>query len=286
MRFARISVKGRMALCVRSGEGGLVGRFQDDPHCPGNLKSVVAQGSAAIAAAAEALAAGRSFDPAEVVFLPPIHNAEKIICVGLNYAEHATETGNAAAPYPAIFSRFNSSLIGHQAVGIVPRVSSAFDYEGELAVVIGKSGRAIPRADALDHVAGYALFNDMSVRDYQMKSSQWTVGKNFDGTGAFGPDLVTADELPPGARGLKLETRLNGEIVQSANTDDMICDVAMLVEILSTAMTLVPGDIIVSGTPSGVGMARMPPLWMKPGDVCEVAIDQIGTLRTPIAAEE
>jgi acylpyruvate hydrolase len=151
--------------------------------------------------------------------------------------------------------------------------------------VFGKGGRPIPVETALDHVIGYSVFNDISVRDYQQKSTQWTIGKNFDGTGVFGPTLVTADELPKGGRGLHIETRLNGVVVQSASTDDMIFDVATLIAIISAAMTLSPGDVIVTGTPSGVGMARKPPLWMKAGDICEVELQQVGLLRNIIADE-
>ncbi len=159
------------------------------------------------------------------------------------------------------------------------------DYEGEIAVVIGKAGRNIARAAALDHVFGYSLFNDASLRDYQTRTPQWTIGKNFDGTGAFGPYIVTSDELPAGAKGLQLQTLLNGEVVQNGNTDDLIFDVATLVSLLSEVMTLSPGDMIVTGTPAGVGVARKPPLWMKPGDVCEVRADGLGVLRNPISDE-
>jgi 2-keto-4-pentenoate hydratase/2-oxohepta-3-ene-1,7-dioic acid hydratase in catechol pathway len=217
--------------------------------------------------------------------LAPLRNPGKIICIGLNYADHSKESGFATPTYPAIFSRYASSLMGAGAAMIRPSVSEQLDYEGELAVVIGKAGRHIPVESALEHVLGYSVFNDGSVRDYQMKSGQWTIGKNFDATGAFGPTLVTADELPPGAKGLKLQTRLNGQVVQEASTDDMLFDVATLISLLSAAHTLQPGDVIVSGTPAGVGMARKPQLWMKPGDICEVEIEKLGLLRTPIAAE-
>jgi acylpyruvate hydrolase len=166
-----------------------------------------------------------------------------------------------------------------------PRVSDKFDYEGELVVVIGRGGRAISKDAALSHVIGYSIFNDASVRDYQMKSTQWTMGKNFDGTGAFGPHLVTADELPAGGAGLRLQTRLNGKVVQDASTAELIFDVKTLISLLSEAFTLESGDIIVSGTPSGVGFARKPPLWMKAGDVCEVEIEGVGTLVNPVADE-
>jgi acylpyruvate hydrolase len=211
----------------------------------------------------------------------------RILCVGLNFADHTKESNFEQPKYPTLFLRVSTSLIAHEAPMVRPAVSDSegLDYEGEIAVVIGKGGRHIAEKDALDHIAGYSLFNDGSVREYQFKTPQWTVGKNFDGTGAFGPDLVTADELPAGAKGLLLETRLNGEVVQSASTDEMVFDVASLISIISEAITLEPGDVIVSGTPSGIGWARNPKLLMKAGDVCEVTVEKLGTLRNVIVDE-
>ncbi|WP_414439747.1 fumarylacetoacetate hydrolase family protein [Burkholderia sp. 22PA0106] len=220
-----------------------------------------------------------------ITFLPPLVRPGKVICVGLNYSDHTRESNYEQPAYPTLFLRANSSLIGHGAPLIRPHVSDALDYEGELAVVLKSGGRHIGKADALTHVAGYALFNDGSVRDYQFKTPQWTVGKNFDGTGAFGPEFVTADELPAGAKGLRLETRLNGEVVQSASTDSMVFDIATLIATISEAITLEAGDVIVTGTPSGIGWAREPRLLMKPGDICEVSVEGFMTLRNPIAQE-
>lgn len=169
---------------------------------------------------------------------------------------------------------------------IRPRVSDSLDFEGELAVVLRSGGRHVPKSRALECVAGYSVFNDGSVREYQFKAPQWTVGKNFDGTGAFGPALVTADELPAGGAGLRLETRLNGKVVQSANTSDMLFDVATLIAIVSEAITLEAGDVIVSGTPAGIGWARDPKLIMRDGDVCEVEIEGLGILRNPVRDED
>jgi acylpyruvate hydrolase len=208
-----------------------------------------------------------------------------VICVGLNYREHSAESGFKQPDYPTLFGRFNSSLIGDGAPIVRPRASIQLDFEGELLAVIGKSGRNIAKADALDHVVGYSIFNDASIRDFQFKSPQWTVGKNFDDTGAFGPCLVTADEVPPGGKGLRLQTRLNGKVVQDASTDDMVFDVATLIAIISEAMTLQKGDIIVTGTPSGVGLSRKPPLFMRAGDVVDVEIERIGVLSNPIVEE-
>jgi len=225
-------------------------------------------------------------DPARLTYLPPLTQPRKIICVGLNYADHTNESIYEQPDYPTLFLRVSTSLVGHDQPIVRPRVSDSLDYEGELAVVIGKGGKHIAREDALSHVFGYSVFNDGSVREYQFKSPQWTVGKNFDATGGFGPVVVTADALPPGAAGLKLETRLNGQVVQSASTSDMIYDVASLIAITSEAITLEAGDVIVAGTPSGIGWAREPKLLMRDGDVCEVSIERIGTLRNPIADEQ
>ena len=225
------------------------------------------------------------FTPADGDWAPPTMRAGKILCLGLNYHEHREETGAAPnSPYPTVFMRANASLIAHRAPIQAPAVSAALDFEGELVAVIGRRIRDAGPDTALEAVAGYSLFNDVSVRDYQFKSSQWTVGKNFDGTGAFGPWMTTREDLPPGAAGLELTVTLNGEVVQSANTADMIHSVAETIVLLSEAMTLEVGDLIVTGTPGGVGMARNPPLWMKPGDVCAVEIERIGRLHNVVAS--
>ncbi|MFT4439542.1 fumarylacetoacetate hydrolase family protein [Caballeronia sp. 15715] len=218
-------------------------------------------------------------------FLPPLQRPPKILCVGLNFKDHSKESNFEQPDYPTMFLRLHTSLVAHNEPIIRPRISDSLDYEGEIAVVLRKGGRHISKEDALSHVAGYALFNDGSVREYQFKTPQWTMGKNFDGTGAFGPDLITPDELPAGIKGLRLETRLNGEIVQSASTDDMVFDVETLIVLLSEAITLEAGDVIVSGTPSGVGWARNPKLLMRHGDVCEVSVEGMGTLRNRVADE-
>ncbi|MBL8348615.1 MAG: fumarylacetoacetate hydrolase family protein, partial [Rubrivivax sp.] len=200
--------------------------------------------------------------------------------------DHAKEGGRDKPDYPWFFFRGKSSLIGHGQPGIVPRVSSKFDYEAELAVVIGRTvPRHVKPADALAYVFGYSCFNDMSVRDYQKRTGQWTIGKNFDGTGGFGPELVTADELAPGATGLRIQSRLNGQVMQDANTSDMIFSVAETIVLLAECLTLEPGDAIIMGTPAGVGQARTPPVWMKAGDTVEIEIEKVGVLRNPIVAE-
>lgn len=228
---------------------------------------------------------GEEFAADSVTYLAPLTHPGKLLCIGLNYADHTKESPYEQPNYPTIFPRYNSSLIGHLAPMIRPRVSDSLDFEGELAVILGSGGRHIPKDRALACVAGYSIFNDGSVREYQFKSPQWTVGKNFDGTGAFGPAFVTADELPAGGAGLKLQTRLNGKIVQSANTSDMLHDVATLISVISEAITLEAGDVIVSGTPAGIGWAREPKLIMRDGDVCEVEIEGLGVLRNAVVDE-
>ena len=285
MRFAAFKSGGREGLAIASPNGEFHGLLSGEESYPGNLDILVQLGRDALESAAAVLAGGPQIDLDRVVLLPPLSAPGKIICVGLNYIDHSIESGFTVPDYPTVFARFTSSLIGCGAAIIRPRVSTQLDYEGEMVAIVGVGGRHIGEHDALDHVLGYSIFNDASVRDYQRKSPQWTIGKNFDGTGAFGPCLVTADELPPGAKGLHIQTRLNGAVVQDASTDDMVFSVARLISILSEAITLSPGDIIVSGTPAGVGMARNPPLFMKHGNVCEVEIEGIGTLRNRVEDE-
>ena len=222
---------------------------------------------------------------ADIVPALPIAAPSKVICLGLNYADHAKEGGYDVPDYPALFMRATSSLIAADAPMVRPACSERLDYEVELMVIIGTGGRHIAEADALNHVFGYTLFNDGSVRDYQRKTHQWTPGKNFDGTGAVGPVVVTADDLPPGATGLKIESRLNGDVMQSANTDDMLFTVANTIATISEFATLQPGDMIAMGTPPGVGHARTPPVFMKHGDIIEIEIDGIGVCRNPVVDE-
>jgi 2-keto-4-pentenoate hydratase/2-oxohepta-3-ene-1,7-dioic acid hydratase in catechol pathway len=235
--------------------------------------------------AVERAAPGSVRDPKEVTFRPVIATPGKVLCLGLNYVDHAAESAHAKPEYPVVFGRFPTSFVGHERALVAPAASSHFDYEAELVVVVGKAGRRIPRDAALAHVAGYTLMNDGSIRDFQMRTSQWTIGKNFDSSGSIGPELVTADELPPGAKGLVLRGVLNGRVMQEANTRDMIFDVAGAIALVSEVMTLEVGDLIATGTPSGVGFVRDPPVFMKPGDVFEVSVERVGTLRNPVVAE-
>jgi acylpyruvate hydrolase len=252
-----------------------------------DLRTALRAGSDLHAAADAAI---RSSAPrqrlADLTYAPLLPEPGKTICLGLNYFEHAKEGGRDRPEYPWFFYRGASSLLAHGQPGLLPKVSNKFDYEAELAVVIGtRVPRHVARADALQHVFGYSCFNDMSVRDFQKRTPQWTIGKNFDKTGGFGPLLVTADELPPGASGLRIQSRLNGQLMQDANTRDMIFSVADTIALLAECLTLEPGDVISMGTPAGVGQSRTPPVWMKAGDTIEVEIERIGTLRNPIAAE-
>ena len=253
-----------------------------------DLRAELTAGTDLIAAGQAAIASNAPRLPLAGLSLAPlVPEPGKTVCLGLNYFDHAKEGGRTEKPdYPWFFYRGKTSLMGHGQPGVCPKVSSKFDYEAEMAVVIAKTvPRHVAQADALQYVFGYSCFNDMSVRDYQKRTGQWTIGKNFDATGGFGPVLVSADELPPGAVGLRIQSRLNGQVMQDANTTDMIFNVAETIALLAECMTLEPGDAIIMGTPAGVGQARTPPVWMKPGDIIEIEIEQIGVLRNPIVAE-
>jgi len=215
----------------------------------------------------------------------PVARPGKILCLGLNYLEHAKEGGHARPQFPSVFLRCITSLVPHESPILRPSVSETLDYEAELVAIIGRRVKHVKPAAALACVAGYACFNDGSVREFQRRTSQWDMGKNFDRTGGFGPWMVSADELPPGARGLRIESRLNGKVLQSDNTANMMFPVAETIADLTQGLTLEPGDLVVTGTPSGVGHARKPPLWMRAGDICEIEVEGIGVLRNPVADE-
>ncbi|WP_213955928.1 fumarylacetoacetate hydrolase family protein [Variovorax sp. dw_954] len=227
---------------------------------------------------------GTAIQPSATQALPVIPNPGKLICVGLNYKTHVAETKRADSEYPSLFLRFNDTLAANEDVVLRPSFSERFDWEGELAFVIGKGGRHIPKAQAFEHIAGYACFNDISVRDWQRHTHQFTPGKNFPGTGPFGPYLLTRDEVPDVTQ-LALETRVNGAVMQKATLGDLIFDIPVLVEYISRFTPLSPGDVIATGTPGGVGDRREPPLYMKDGDVVEVEITGLGVLRNRIGVE-
>lgn len=253
---------------------------------PATLDQLLRLGPAGMDAARNAVASAAPRLPLEGLrYLPPVTNPLKALAIGLNYSDHAAESNFEAPQFPVVFQRYASSWVAHEEPLVRPKVSTQFDYEAEFVAVIGKAGRYIGKSDALAHVAGYSLFNDGSVRDYQLRTNQWMLGKNFDNSGSFGPEFVTADELPAGASGLQLQCRLNGQTMQNANTRDLIFDVATLVSVCSDAMALRVGDIIITGTPSGVGLARKPQVWMKAGDVCEIEMEGLGILRNAIVDE-
>jgi 2-keto-4-pentenoate hydratase/2-oxohepta-3-ene-1,7-dioic acid hydratase in catechol pathway len=258
-----------------------------DPSIPADLRAALVAGVDVVAAAQRMVASGSAprMPYASLKLAPLVPEPGKIVCLGHNYYDHAKEGGNHKPVYPLIFFRGASSLIAHEDKVIRPRVSDKLDYEAELVIVIGKRARHVKREQALEYVFGYSCFNDVSVRDYQKRTPQWTIGKNFDGTGAFGPWLVTSEELPPGAAGLSLRLILNGEVMQQANTADMIWSVAETIELLTECLTLDPGDVVVMGTPAGVGFARTPPVWLKQGDRVEVDIERIGRLQNTVQDE-
>lgn len=287
MKFTTYLHNGEARLGLVDGDA-VIDLHTAQPQVPSDLRAALRAGVDLAAAAKAAIASTAPRLPlASLKLAPLVPEPGKIICLGLNYFDHAKEGGREKPEYPWFFFRGATSLVAHGEAGIAPQVSVKFDYEAELALVIGQRvPRHVSQEDAPGYVFGYTCFNDMSVRDYQKRTPQWTIGKNFDGTGGFGPVLVTADELPPAATGLKIQGRLNGEVMQSANTDDMIWGVAETISLLSDVLTLEPGDVIVMGTPAGVGQARTPPVWMKAGDRFEVEIERIGTLSNPIRAED
>ncbi|MFJ4048880.1 MULTISPECIES: fumarylacetoacetate hydrolase family protein [Pseudomonas] len=281
MKIASFIYDGRSSYGVVNGDtisdaGAVLGQ------CYSDLRSVLesSNGLAELAALRDAPVLSKE----QVQWLPVIPNPDKVLCVGLNYLKHIVETGREVPKHPTLFTRFASAQVGHDQPLIQPRASTAFDFEGELAIVIGKAGRHISKENALQHVAGYSLFNDGSIRDWQRHTLQFTAGKNFVGSGSFGPWLVTKEEITD-INSLVLETRLNGEVVQREGLDDLLFKVPELIEYISTFTELLPGDVIATGTPGGVGAFRTPPLWMKPGDVVEVEVEGIGTLKNTVNAE-
>ena len=262
-------------------DGGIIDLAKRLPHP--TLKTLLAAG-----AIDDALRAAKGQAPDArldgVTLLPPIPDPDKIICVGLNYDEHRKETGREKTSHPTLFTRFADTQVGHGQALVKPKASNQFDYEGELAVIIGKHGRHVPQDRAFDFVAGYSCYHDGSVRDWQFHTSQFVPGKNFPSTGGFGPWLVTKDEIADPHK-LTLITRLNGKEVQKSGTDVMIFPIAELIAYITTFTALSPGDVIATGTPSGVGSKRNPPLFMKPGDVAEVEISGVGLLKNPVIGE-
>lgn len=283
MKLASFIVQGRSSYGVVEGDQ-IIDLESLKPTLGSDLKQAIGHNRLNELSAAR-LASLPRIPLAEVSFLPVIPNPGKVLCIGINYATHVRETGREMPTYPMIFTRFADSQAAHLQPIVRPTASHKLDFEGELAVVIGKAARHVKHADALDYVAGYACYNDGSVRDWQKHTIQFVPGKNFPNTGGFGPWLVTGDEIGD-PQDLELTTRLNGQVMQHTRTSDMIFDVRQLIEYCSTFTELAPGDVIVTGTTGGVGAFREPPVWMKPGDQVEVEIARIGTLRNSIVDEQ
>ena len=261
-----------------------------DANTPNDLGVLLARTNGDLSALRDLVArapAAARFPLQGLRFALPVARPGKVVCLGLNYLEHVKEgpQRDNVPQHPTIFMRSLTSLVAHEGAILRTRITETLDYEGELAVIIGKRVKHLTVDTAASCIAGYSCFNDGSVREFQRRSTQWDMGKNFDRTGGFGPWMVTADELPPCGRGIKLETRLNGQVLQSDNTSNMMFPVAETIAYVTQGMTLEPGDVLVTGTPSGVGHARKPRVWMRPGDVCEVQIEGVGILRNPIEAE-
>ena len=257
-----------------------------DPGLPACIKSLLSQGPDGIRRAEAALAAGKPISPDNFRPEPPIVNPEKIICVGLNYADHARETGAQPPSEPVLFCKFSSAVCGDRQPIVLPRISREVDFEAELVVVVGQGGRHISRQDALRHVGGYCCGNDVSARDWQMRKpgGQWLLGKSFDSFACFGPAIFTPDEVPQPSN-LNIQLRLNGQVMQKSTTAQLIFPIDYLISYISDVCTLAPGDLIFTGTPPGVGFARKPPVFLKPGDTVEVEIEKLGILQNPVVAE-
>ena len=282
MQFVNLLQDGRAEAALS--EGGRYWQLPSAGGLSGELGERIARGED-LRQLAGAARAGAGIAAQDAPLAPLLTRPGKVVCLGLNYFDHAKEGGRDKPNYPWFFLRAASSLVAHGQPALLPAVSDQYDFEAELAVVIGKRGKWVRREQALDLVLGYSCFNDLSVRDYQKKTPQWTIGKNFDASGAFGPALVLADDLPAGGRDLRIQCRVNGQVTQDANTSSMIFDVAETIELLTECMTLEPGDVLVMGTPAGVGFARTPPLWLKHGDSVEVEIERVGLLRNAVQRE-
>ena len=265
-------------------EGGAVNLTALNPDIGNDLSAIIA-GNISLEACENLAKTGTVISKDSLIPALPVTNASKFICLGLNYLEHIKEGTNKVPEYPVLFMRGPNSLVASGADMLLPKASEQLDFEAELLVIIGKSGKHLTPQNALDHVFGYGLFNDGSVRNFQYRTHQWTAGKNFDCTGAVGHIIVTADALPDGGTGLSIQSRINGEVMQDANTDLMMWSVADTLACISEFATLEPGDMIAMGTPSGVGKARTPPRYLQHGDVVEVEIGQIGVLSNPVIAE-
>jgi len=286
MRLVTFKHEGSTKIGAQTQEG-VVDLSQADSGLPTEMVALLAGGPELLERAEQAVDnfGGERLTGGQIELLAPILDPPKIFGIGENYAAHAVETGNVPPENVIVFAKYSTTIIGPGASIVLPKISHKVDYEAELGVVIGKGGRNVPPERAFEHVAGYVPFHDVSARDYQLRTTQWTLGKNFDTFSPMGPALVTADEVP-NPHDLGIRCRVSGETLQEANTRDMIFDIPTLIAELSSVMTLQVGDVIATGTPPGVGMARTPPRWLRPGDVVEVEIDGVGLLRNPVVAED
>lgn len=290
MKLVTFVRNGRAHLgALRSGQKGdeVIDLHLADPRLPADMIAFLKAGKRGLARAQESAAnapAHAVFPRDQVVLKAPIRRPGKIVCIGQNYLAHAKEGGAGAAPFPIIFAKYSNTVIAHGEPIVVPAAVEKPDYEGELAVVIGKRGRNISEAEALDYVAGYMPLNDVSARDWQGRTSQWVMGKTPDTFCPMGPALVTADEVPD-VQNLRIRTIIGGEVLQDGHTSLMIFPVARLIWDMSRVMTLEPGDVIATGTPAGIGAARTPPRWLRPGDVVRIEIEQVGVLENPVVIE-
>lgn len=287
MRLATLATDLGPRVCLLW-DGAYVDLHAADPSLPATLRGLLAHGPRALehaARVAESPTATIRHDPATATFLAPVPDPQKVLCLGLNYRDHAVESNMAIPEEPVLFSKFPSALTGHGQPIVLPKLSHQVDYEAELVVVIGRGGRDIPQERAMEHVAGYAVGHDVSARDWQLHKpgKQWLAGKTFDTFAPVGPELVTADEVPD-PHALPVRLRLNGQTMQDSSTAQLIFRIDAVIAYLSQIMTLEPGDLLFTGTPPGVGMARTPPVWLQPGDVVEVEIGSLGTLRNPVVA--
>jgi len=290
MKLVTFTLDGRPRLgALRSGKRGdqVIDLHRADPRLPADAVAFLRAGKRALALAQQAVATTSpeaTYDLSAVTLKAPLPRPGKIVCVGQNYLEHAAESNAPRPLFPIIFAKYANAVIGHGEPIVIPAAVQKPDYEGELAVVIGRRARNVPEAEALDYVAGYMPLNDVSARDWQGRTSQWVLGKTPDTFCPMGPALVTADEIP-NPQDLHIRTVIGDEVVQSGYTGDMIFSVAYLIYDMTRIMTLEPGDVIATGTPSGIGAARTPPRWLKPGDVVRVEIERAGTLENPVVAE-
>ncbi len=284
MKLVTFVYNGSTRIGALVGADRVVDFSQVAPSLPGDMIGLLRGGEAALAAARQAAGSSQTIALADVKLLAPVPHPDKIICIGLNYSDHAAETGQPIPKFPIVFSKYSNTVIATGENIVLPRVSNEVDYEAELGFVIGKTARHVSAANALEYIAGYMPINDVSARDYQTRISQWTMGKTFDTFAPMGPALVTSDEVgDPG--NLAISLTINGETLQNSNTNKLIFGVPQLVEALTEVMTLQPGDVVSTGTPPGVGMARNPKRYMRPGDVVNITIEKLGTLSNPVVAE-